>query len=108
MKLQKTIRSEGRMRGRGMFGGKEAKVVFRPAPVDSGVAFIRTDTPEPVRIPAVASNLAERSRRTTLKKGSVSIETIEHCMAAMNALEIDNITVEGNGPELPASDGSCS
>ncbi len=108
MKLQKTIRSEGRMRGRGMFGGKEAKVVFRPAPVDSGVAFIRTDTPEPVRISAVASNLAERSRRTTLKKGSVSIETIEHCMAAMNALEIDNITVEVNGPELPASDCSCS
>jgi len=108
LKLQKTIKSEGRMRGRGLFGGKEAKVLFRPAPVDSGIAFTRTDVPEPVRISAVASNLAERSRRTTLKKGSVSIETIEHCMAAMNALEIDNITVEVNGPELPASDCSCS
>ncbi|MHC4431012.1 MAG: UDP-3-O-acyl-N-acetylglucosamine deacetylase [Planctomycetota bacterium] len=108
MKLQKTIKSEGRMRGRGMFGGKEAKVVFRPAPVDSGVAFVRTDTPEPVRISAVASNLAERNRRTTLKKGSVSIETIEHCMAAVAALEIDNVVVEVNGPELPASDCSCS
>jgi UDP-3-O-[3-hydroxymyristoyl] N-acetylglucosamine deacetylase/3-hydroxyacyl-[acyl-carrier-protein] dehydratase len=91
-----------------MFGGKEAKVVFRPAPVDSGVAFVRTDTPEPVRISAVASNLAERNRRTTLKKGSVSIETIEHCMAAVAALEIDNVVVEVNGPELPASDCSCS
>ena len=108
MKLQKTIKGEGRMRGRGMFGGKEAKVVFRPAPVNSGVAFIRTDTPEPVRISAVASNLAERNRRTTLKKGSVSIETIEHCMAAVAALEIDNVIVEVNGPELPASDCSCS
>ena len=108
MKLQKTIRSEGKMHGRGLFGGKEAKVVFRPAPVDSGIAFTRIDVPEPVRISAVVSNLAERSRRTTLKKGSVSIETIEHCMAAMNALEIDNITVEVNGPELPASDCSCS
>ncbi|MHC4625857.1 MAG: UDP-3-O-acyl-N-acetylglucosamine deacetylase, partial [Planctomycetota bacterium] len=108
MKLQKTIKSEGRMRGRGMFGGKEAKVVFRPAPVDSGVAFVRTDTPEPVRISAVASNLAERNRRTTLKKGSVSIETIEHCMAAVAALEIDNVVVEVNGPELPVSDCSCS
>ena len=108
MKLQKTIKSEGRMRGRGMFGGKEAKVVFRPAPVDSGVAFVRTDTPEPVRISAVASNLAERNRRTTLKKGSVSIETIEHCMAAVAALEIDNVVVEVHGPELPASDCSCS
>ncbi len=108
MKLQKTIKSEGRMHGRGLFGGKEAKVVFRPAPVDSGIAFVRTDVPEPVRITAVASNVAERSRRTTLKKGSVSIETIEHCMAAMNALEIDNVTVDVDGPELPASDCSCA
>jgi len=83
-------------------------VVFRPAPADSGIAFMRTDIPEPVRIVAVASNLAERSRRTTLKKGSVSIETIEHCMAAVNALEIDNVVVEVNGPELPASDCSCA
>ena len=108
MKLQKTIKSEGKMRGRGLFGGKEAKVVFRPAPADSGVAFVRTDMPEPVRITAVASNLAERSRRTTLKKGPVSIETIEHCMAAVNALEIDNVIVEVNGPELPAADCSCT
>ncbi|TKJ39320.1 MAG: 3-hydroxyacyl-[acyl-carrier-protein] dehydratase FabZ [Planctomycetes bacterium B3_Pla] len=108
MKLQKTIKSEGKMRGRGLFGGKEAKVVFRPAPADSGVAFVRTDVPEPVRITAVASNLAERSRRTTLKKGPVSIETIEHCMAAVNALEIDNVVVEVNGPELPAADCSCT
>ncbi|MHC4496827.1 MAG: UDP-3-O-acyl-N-acetylglucosamine deacetylase, partial [Planctomycetota bacterium] len=41
MKLQKTIKSEGKIRGRGLFGGKEAKVVFRPAPADSGVAFVR-------------------------------------------------------------------
>jgi UDP-3-O-[3-hydroxymyristoyl] N-acetylglucosamine deacetylase/3-hydroxyacyl-[acyl-carrier-protein] dehydratase len=108
LKLQKTIKSEGKMRGRGLFGGKEAKVVFRPAPADSGVAFVRTDVPEPVRIAAVASNLAERSRRTTLKKGPVSIETIEHCLAAVNALEIDNVVVEVNGPELPAADCSCT
>jgi UDP-3-O-[3-hydroxymyristoyl] N-acetylglucosamine deacetylase/3-hydroxyacyl-[acyl-carrier-protein] dehydratase len=95
------------MRGRGMFGGKEAKVLFRPAPADSGITFIRTDAPEPVRINATASNLAERSRRTTIKKGSFSVETIEHCMAAVSALEIDNIVVEVNGPELPAMDCSC-
>ena len=96
------------MRGRGLFGGKEVKLVFRPATADSGITFVRTDGPEPVRISAVASNLAERSRRTTLKKGSVSIETIEHCMAAVNALEIDNLIVEVNGPELPAPDCSCA
>jgi len=108
LKLQKTIKSESRMQGRGLFGGKEVKVVFRPAPADSGITFVRTDGPEPVRISAVASNLAERSRRTTIKKGSVSIETIEHCMAAVNALEIDNIIIEVDGPELPAPDCSCA
>jgi len=108
LKLQKTIKREAKMRGRGLFGGKEAKVIFRPAPVDSGITFVRTDVPEPVRISAVASNLAERSRRTTIKKGSVSIETVEHCMAAVNALEINNMVVEVDGPELPAPDCSSA
>ncbi|MFZ2145594.1 MAG: UDP-3-O-acyl-N-acetylglucosamine deacetylase [Sedimentisphaerales bacterium] len=108
MKLQKTIKSEGKIHGRGLFEGKETKVVFRPSPANSGITFVRTDTPEPVRISAVASNLAERSRRTTIKKGSVSIETIEHCLAAIIALEIDNVIVEVNGSELPAPDCSSA
>ena len=108
MKLQKTIKSEGKIRGRGMFGGEETNLVFRPAPANSGITFVRTDVPEPVRISAVASNLAERSRRTTIKKGSVSIETIEHCLAAVNALEIDNVVAEVDGSELPAPDCSCA
>jgi UDP-3-O-[3-hydroxymyristoyl] N-acetylglucosamine deacetylase/3-hydroxyacyl-[acyl-carrier-protein] dehydratase len=108
LKLQKTIKTENGLTGRGMFGGKEAKVVFRPAPADTGVVFVRTDVPEAVRIKAVASNLAERSRRTTIKKGPVSIETIEHCLAAVNALTIDNLLIEVDGPELPAADCSCA
>ena len=107
MKLQKTIKSEAKVRGRGLFGGKEAKVVFRPAPEDSGITFIRIDAPEPVRIRATASSLAERSRRTTIQNGTVCIETVEHCLAAINALEIDNLFVDVHGPELPAPDCSC-
>ncbi len=91
-----------------MFGGEEARVIFRPAAEDTGVVFVRTDIPEAVRISAVAPNLAERSRRTTIKKGSVSIETVEHCLAAISGLEIDNIIVEVNGPELPAPDCSSA
>jgi len=91
-----------------MFGGKESKVVFRPAPVNSGVVFVRVDVPEAVRINAVASNLAERSRRTTIKKGRVSIETVEHCLAAVSALSIDNLVIEVDGSELPAPDCSCA
>jgi len=108
LKLQKTIKGECRLSGRGLFAGKEVKVVFRPGPADSGVVFVRTDVPEPVTISAVASNLAERSRRTTVKKGSVSIETVEHCLATVSALGIDNLMIEVCGPELPAPDCSSS
>jgi UDP-3-O-[3-hydroxymyristoyl] N-acetylglucosamine deacetylase/3-hydroxyacyl-[acyl-carrier-protein] dehydratase len=91
-----------------MFSGKEAKAVFRPAPADAGVVFVRTDIAEPVRISAVVTNVAERDRRTTLKKGPVSIETIEHCLAATSALEIDNLIVEVDGLEMPAPDCSSA
>jgi len=108
LKLQKTIKADARITGKGLFSGKETKVVFRPATADTGVVFVRTDVPEAVRIPAIAPNIAERSRRTAIKKGSVSIETVEHCLAAVNALEIDNVIIEVNGSELPAPDCSCS
>ncbi|MHC4644238.1 MAG: UDP-3-O-acyl-N-acetylglucosamine deacetylase [Planctomycetota bacterium] len=108
MKLQKTIKGEAKISGKGLFGGQDAKVTFRPAAADSGVVFVRTDTPDPVRIVAVAPNIAERSRRTTLKKGSVSVETVEHCLAAVSALGIDNLIVEIDGMELPAPDCSSA
>jgi len=108
LKLQKTIKDEGELAGKGLFGGQDAKVVFRPAPEDSGIVFVRTDVASAVRILAVAPNIAERSRRTSVKKGDVSIETVEHCLAAIRALEIDNITVEVEGPELPAPDCSSA
>ena len=108
MKLQKTIKSEAKVSGRGLFGGEEATVIFRPAPADTGLVFIRTDVAEPVRIEAVVANIGQRSRRTTLKKGSVSIETVEHCLASIVALEIDNLVIEVDGPEMPALDGSSA
>ena len=106
MKLQRTIQGEGKLAGKGLFGGEEARVSFRPAPDDAGVVFVRTDVAGAVRLPAIAPNVAERSRRTSIKKGEVSIETGEHCMPAITALEIDNLLVEVEGAELPAPD--CS
>lgn len=96
------------MAGRGLFGGEEARVSFRPAPEDAGIVFVRTDVAGAVRIAAVAPNVAERSRRTSIKKGEISIETVEHCMAAITALEIDNLLVEVDGAELPAPDCSSA
>ncbi len=106
MKLQKTIKSDCSISGKGLFCGEDCKVVFRPASADTGVVFVRADVPEHVRIRATAPNVTERSRRTTLKNGAVTIETVEHCLAAISALELDNVVVEVEGPELPAPD--CS
>jgi UDP-3-O-[3-hydroxymyristoyl] N-acetylglucosamine deacetylase/3-hydroxyacyl-[acyl-carrier-protein] dehydratase len=108
LKLQRTIKEEGKLAGKGLFGGQEANVTFRPAPDDTGVVFVRTDVGSAMRIAATAPNIAERSRRTSVKKGEVSIETVEHCLAAIHALEIDNIIVEVEGPELPAPDCSSA
>ena len=102
MELQKTIKTEVTIAGKSLFSSQDVKAIFRPAPADTGIVFVRTDLPEKVQIRALAGNVVERSRRTTLKKGAVSIETVEHCLAAIIALEIDNIIVEVNGPELPA------
>ena len=106
MKLQKTINSEVRISGKGLFSGKEAKMVFRPAEVNHGVVFVRTDLAEPVRIEAVVGNVTQMARRTALVKGPVSIETTEHCLAAVSALGIDNLIIEVDGVELPCND--CS
>ncbi|MBP8305210.1 MAG: UDP-3-O-[3-hydroxymyristoyl] N-acetylglucosamine deacetylase [Phycisphaerae bacterium] len=108
MKHQKTIKGEAKLSGRGLFGGEEAKVVFRPAPDDTGVVFIRADVEDSPRVRAIAPNLTESARRTTLKKGSASIDTVEHCLAAVAGLEIDNLFVEVDGPEMPAPDASAA
>jgi UDP-3-O-[3-hydroxymyristoyl] N-acetylglucosamine deacetylase/3-hydroxyacyl-[acyl-carrier-protein] dehydratase len=108
LELQKTIEREVSVSGKGLFEGKETKVTFHPGQADTGVVFIRTDTPEPVRIQALANNIAERSRRTTIKNSSVSVETIEHCLAAVNALGIDNLVIEVNGQEMPGLDASSN
>jgi UDP-3-O-[3-hydroxymyristoyl] N-acetylglucosamine deacetylase/3-hydroxyacyl-[acyl-carrier-protein] dehydratase len=106
LKLQKTIKSEAKIAGKGLFSGKGVKVVFRGGQVDTGIVFVRTDLAEPVTIPALAENIAERDRRSALKSGSVTIETPEHCLAAISALEIDNLEIEIDGGELPGLDGS--
>lgn len=106
MKLQQTIKNETGLSGRGLFAGEPAQVTFKPAPVNTGIEFVRVDTPERITIRAIPAGVAERPRRTSLRKGAVTVETIEHCLAAVSALEIDNLTIEIDAPEMPAPD--CS
>ncbi len=108
--MQQTLTGDAFLEGRGLFMGEPATVRFRPAPVNHGIVFYRNDTPDgdgPVRIPALIQNVAKRARRTTLRNGTVAIETCEHCLSALAGLGIDNAIVEITGPEFPAADGSA-
>ncbi len=89
-----------------MFTGEPCRLRFKPAPPNSGIWFIRTDQPSPVAIAARVENVSKRARRTTLKNGVASIETIEHCLSACAALRLDNLQIEVRGGEVPAMDGS--
>jgi len=104
---QRTIQSEAVLSGRGLFTGFPVTLRFKPAPPGTGIAFVRTDQPEPVWIAAHVENLTKRARRTSLRNGSASIETVEHCLAAACGLGIDNLVVELDNAEVPAMDGSA-
>lgn len=106
MSQQRTIQNEAEVGGRGLFTGFPVTVRFKPAPPNSGISFVRCDQVNPVRIAARIENLTKRARRTALRNGTVSIETVEHCLAAAFGLGIDNLDVELDNAELPAIDGS--
>ncbi len=106
--MQHTLGGEAVIRGKGLMSGEDAHVVIKPAPINHGIAFVRTDLTPHVVIPAHASNVTERARRTTLKSGDVTIDTVEHCMSALAGLRIDNAVIEIAGPELPCGDGSAA
>ena len=106
MKQQKTIKTEAKLAGKGLFGGKDAKVVFRPGEPNTGVVFVRKDLDEPERVEVCPDNIVQRDRRSALQSGAAVIETPEHCLAAIHALDIDNLIIEMEGSELPGFDGS--
>ncbi|MDB5334455.1 MAG: UDP-3-0-acyl N-acetylglucosamine deacetylase [Planctomycetaceae bacterium] len=105
-RFQQTLARPASVTGIGFLTGADITVRFFPAPADHGVTFTRTDVIEHVAIPALVEFTAQRSRRTALEHRGVSIELIEHVMAALAGLQIDNCRVELNGPELPGCDGS--
>ncbi len=107
MNRQRTIEHETELSGRGLFTGFPVHVRFKPAPGDAGITFVRTDQPVPVRIAAHVDNLTKRARRTSLRNGTAAIETVEHCLAAVRGLGIDNLIIELDNAELPAADGSA-
>ena len=112
-RLQRTIEQPVRIAGIGINTGEEASVWIKPAPVGSGVRFIRTDLPGKPEIPATHDNVASRLRRTALQKGDpqaggAEVQLVEHALAALYGMHIDNVVVEIDGPELPVGDGSAN
>lgn len=82
------------------------RVEFRPAPENTGIVFVRSDLLRRVRIPASVHNRIDVPRRTTLVSGGATVEMVEHLLAALYGLQIDNCEVWIDQPELPGCDGS--
>lgn len=107
--LQKTISREVSLAGPGLFSGEPATLTFAPAATDSGITFVREQGEKVATIPALVSNVLKRPRRTCLRNGTLFVETVEHCMAALAGLGIDNAVVKltgGAAGEIPGGDGS--
>ncbi len=104
---QQTIGQEVTFEGRGLFTGEPATMRVRPGEPHSGIWFVRTDQSVPARIAARVENVSKRARRTSLRNGTVAVETVEHCLAACTGLGLDNLQIEVTGGEVPAMDGSC-
>lgn len=103
---QHSIASEVSIAGFGLHTGAEVSLVFKAAEVDFGIAFKRVDIENQPIIPAHARFVTHTERGTTLENGKASVSTVEHVLAALTGLSIDNCLIEVNGPEMPIMDGS--
>jgi UDP-3-O-[3-hydroxymyristoyl] N-acetylglucosamine deacetylase len=104
---QRTLKNVIRATGVGLHTGDKVYLSLRPAPVDTGIVFRRTDLPQVVEIPARAENVGDTRLSTTLVKGQVRISTIEHLLSALAGLGIDNAYVDLSTSEVPIMDGSA-
>ncbi|HPI75000.1 MAG TPA: bifunctional UDP-3-O-[3-hydroxymyristoyl] N-acetylglucosamine deacetylase/3-hydroxyacyl-ACP dehydratase, partial [bacterium] len=107
LKQQQTIRHEVSYSGVGLHTGNKTRITFKPAPANNGITFIRTDIPNSPVIPADIDHVLDISRGTTIGIGEAKIHTVEHVLAAVSGLEIDNIICEVHGNEPPVGDGSA-
>lgn len=105
---QKTLKKAISLKGKGLHSGIDVELIFNPAPENHGFVFQRTDLPDQPLIRALAENVTDTSRGTTLEQNGASVATIEHCLAACTGMELDNVLIQMNGPEAPIIDGSST
>ncbi|HBN74604.1 MAG TPA: UDP-3-O-[3-hydroxymyristoyl] N-acetylglucosamine deacetylase [Planctomycetaceae bacterium] len=106
-RYQQTISKTTSVQGFGLFTNADVTVTFLPAEENTGIVFERIDLPGHPQIPADIEFIAAEERRTKLVDGPASVEMIEHVMAALAGLQIDNCRIQVNSPELPGCDGSA-
>jgi len=104
---QRTLQNEISLTGIGLHTGRECTITFKPAPVNTGYIFVRTDIDDCPEIPALIDHVVDVLRGTTIGIGDVRVHTTEHVLAALFGLQIDNCRIELSGPEPPVLDGSA-
>jgi UDP-3-O-[3-hydroxymyristoyl] N-acetylglucosamine deacetylase len=107
MDAQRTIRRHISCVGIGLHSGNKVNLTLKSAPADFGIRFRRTDLGN-LEVPATVHNLSSIQLATGLAHNEVSVETVEHLLAALVSLGIDNVIVELNSPEVPIMDGSAA
>lgn len=107
MFYQRTLKNIIRATGVGVHTGKKIYLTLKPAPINSGIVFIRTDLNPNVDIRACTDNVGDTTLSSSLVKNNVRVSTIEHLMSAFAGLGIDNAYVEVSAPEVPIMDGSA-
>jgi len=105
--MQATIKKELEYSGVGLHTGEQVHLVFKPAPVDTGIIFIRGDLADKPRIKPCLRNVSKSSRELSLKHNGIEIRTIEHLLATLTGLGIDNIEIVIDDNEIPIGDGSA-
>ena len=106
MQFQQTLKNKYSFEGKGLHTGRVAKMTVCPAPVDTGIVFRRTDLDGAV-VEALAENVSNTARSTTISKGEASVSTIEHIMSVLTGLGIDNAYIDIDNVEVPILDGSA-
>ncbi len=107
MRAQATIGRIITVQGPGLHSGESARVSIEPAPEGHGRVFLRADLPAPVPIPATLDQLCDSTLCTTLAVGEQRVQTVEHLLAALSGLCLDNALIRVWGPEIPGVDGSA-
>ncbi len=103
---QRTLKTPVSISGVGLHTGKKTTLTFLPAPENHGYKFQRVDLPGKPIIDADVDNVVDTSRGTTLEQNGARIHTTEHVLAALVGMEVDNVLMEMDGPEMPIMDGS--